>query len=199
MDRLGSTFPKVEKTQFLKDWCLMFDKKCYTQPINTCQAWTLRLNDQRRRPTPLYTNKFGVATGLNFGASMLRDGRRVDKERQCWPTLVPACDAAAIEGEEKADMDAMAEDFISAFNELGSDEIGICQKQVLGWMCSYRSAQPEKRSFASWRARWTRARKVWAGTQLQQARHRRPQAEQLAVQQRWKQRRRISKAGAEPS
>ena len=177
----------------MREWCLMYDKKSYREPINTCQAWSVRLNDKRRRPAPLWTNADGVCTGLHFSATMLRDGRRAPKERTVLPVVVPMAEAPPPEEVEAVDIEALQSDFVTAFNELGSDEIGIGMKFVLGWACSYRSAQPEKRSFQAWRARWAKARKSWQGIPLQAPRHRRPQEEQLAQQKLWRQRRPVQK------
>ena len=142
----------------------------------------------------------GQLKALNFSASMLRDGRRVPQERMTNPWIIPATEAKPAEGDEQAELDAMAADFIQAFGQLGSDEIGIQDRQVLGWSCSYRKEQPEKRAFAHWRRRWSKARLRWSGIALQAPRHRRPQEEQLRLQETWAKRRRIGrKAGAAES
>ena len=106
---------------------------------------------------PLWVNSKGVATGLDFKASMLRNGQRVPADRVCHPLIAPAIESPS-EAESQVEIEAMVADFTSAFNEAGSDEIAIAAKEILGWSCSYRSSQPEKRNFSSWRKRWSKAR-----------------------------------------
>ena len=155
-----------------------------------------RLNDVRRRPKPLYVAACGQMTGVNFSAAMLRDGRVVPAERQVWPWIIAATEAKPAEGDDLAEQEAMAADFMNAFGVAGSDEIGLKDREVMGWACSYRASCPEKRSFKDWRCRWTRARARWSKIPLQAPRLRRPQAEQLVLQETWAKRRKPRKLAA---
>ena len=76
---------------------------------------------------------------MDFKASML-PGNRVGPDLSCHPVLVPAADVPPPDA-EAAEIDAIQADFAEAFGELGSDEIGIASKEVLGWSCSYRRDQ----------------------------------------------------------
>ena len=195
--RLSATwvdfFPTVHKSNFVEQFCIQFHRSAFTEQISVCQCWTLRLNDQRRRGNPLYVDKKNVMTGVKFYASMLRDGRRVASERICIPKVEPPCEQPELEDMQKLEQRSEAEEFASGFAEAGSEEIGIAVKEVLGWSCSYRSAQPEKQSFAHWRARWTKARQSWISVPLEAPRHRRPQEEQRKRQEEWRQNRLVRK------
>ena len=168
----------------------MFSKQSFREQIGTCQAWSMKLNDNRRRKKPLFLNKDGFATALNFSASMLRNGARVPADRVTLPKVAPATELPE-PGADAAELDAMAADFLERFEEVGSGEININSREAFGWACSYRSAAPEKQLCSTWRKRWSKARKAWASTPLQAPRHRRPQAEQLVIQKGWAKRRRM--------
>ena len=125
---------------------------------------------------------------------MLNDGRRAPASRQCTPTIIPACEApeAEVGAGEVAGLEA-SEDFQYAFGENGSAEILMAEKMCLGWMCSYRTQQPEQRSFSAWRARWGKARARWSDVPLKEGRIRRAPLEQLALQEEWRSRRKAKK------
>ena len=159
----------------------------------TCQAFSARLNDRRRRGTPLFQNRGHVCTGIDFRATMLRTGARVPAFRVTWPTVIPAEEAAPEAGEDAGEEGEAAADFAAAFGDHGSEEIAMLCKTQLGWNTSYRSSQPERKSFSSWRRRWTRQRLRYSGTPLLAPRVRRSQLEQLELQKSWQQRRRVSR------
>ena len=90
----------------------------------------------------------------------------------------------------------MAADFLTAWGEEGSGLIQMAEKQVLGWATSYRTSCPELREFKTWRARWSKARLRFQdnGIVLKPGQTRRPVAEAVAKQEKWRQNRRRRKA-----
>ena len=123
---------------------------------------------------------------------MLNIPQRIPAARVCMPIRVAAVDAAEEPDPEEEGAELQAE-FIHAFGEAGSGEIGMGSTKTMGWLTSYRRSQPELRSFSAWRQRWTRARKKWAEFPLQAPRIKRPQQDQLQLQKDWAKRRRVSR------
>ena len=132
-------------------------------------------------------------TAVVFKCQMPKDGRRTAAHRVCLPSIVPVIETADADGDLALGAEASA-DFAAAFGCNGSDEILMASKMCLGWMCSYRTAQPEKRKFSDWRARWTKARLRYADVPLLQPRLRRSQEEQKKLQDEWRKRRHINRA-----
>ena len=66
-----------------------------------------------------------------------------------------------------------------------AEEALMDQKELNGWMISYRTSAPEKRPFSHWRKRFTKHRMRYSSVGLQPARSRRPMAEQQEMQKRW--------------
>ena len=65
----------------------------------------------------------------------------------------------------------MTDEFMKVFD--GADPSGcikLTQKEHEGWPCSYRSTEPETRTFRSWRKRWAKQRAQWSGIPLGSAR-----------------------------
>ena len=148
------------------------------------------MNDIRRKPRVLYENDQSILTGVDFKACMLNIPQRIPAARVCLPTRVPAVDTGA-EAEAEEEGAELQADFISAFGEAGSGEIGMGVQKQMGWLTSYRRSVPKLRSFSAWRKRWGAARKRWAGFPLQAAQIRRPQQAQLELQEKWRKRRRV--------
>ena len=128
---------------------------------------------------------------------MLKDGKKIPAERQCLPQLqdivVAPADAAEVEEEaEDQDLNAEAAEVLGVEFD-GSGFISMGSTMHLGWRCSYRQTEPELKTFASWRARWSKARKRWAGVQLLPPKVRRSVADQLALQSKWRVRRRMAR------
>ena len=128
---------------------MQFDRKGFTEPIGVCQAYQMKLNDIRRRSNPLLQNHFKMLAAIDFKCNMLKDGRRAPAHRICFPTVVAAAEAPEPpEAEGALDPEASAY-FAAAFGCNGSDEILMATKMCLGWQCSYRTKEPEKRVFPS--------------------------------------------------
>ena len=185
-------FPLQEKAQFAKDFVLAFTPASYKVPISTCQAFSLRLNDVRRRGNPLYQSPATVFTAVSFQSTMLKDGRKVPSDMQILPVRADKIEEPADEEADQDEQAEMASDFVTAFGEVGSECLLMASKMTMGWATSYRKAEPEKKGFSLWRKRYSRARLRWSGYPLLPARLRRPQAEQLQLQEEWAKRRRIS-------
>ena len=189
-------FPDQEKKEFRRSYMFEFATTTFLQPISICQAWQGRCNDIRRRPVVLWTNpKTRSVTAVTFKALMLRDGSRCPADRQTLPELRDLAVEEVEEGEGEADGgDAaeMAADFLTAWGEQGSGLIQMAEKKVLGWATSYRTSCPELRAFATWRARWSKARIRFQdnGIVLKPGQNRRPAAEAAAMQEKWRQNRR---------
>ena len=194
-------FPTTERKDFVHDFCKQFKSPSFKEQVSVCQSWSCKLNDVRRRATPLYENERKVLTALDFKASMLRDGSRVPSDRCCHPELLPAvvdgAEAAAVDGEadEAEDVAQLGAEFEGVFGQEGDAEIALGKTLHLGWQCSYRASEPEKKQFSAWRKRFSKMRKKWEGSglRLTKPRSKRPISEQLAIQQGWKQNRKARK------
>ena len=196
--RFHDYFPEVERSTFISDFCVQFRSFNFKEPIGVCQSWKCRLNDKRLKKNVGFESDGRCLTAMNFGAAMLRDGSRIPKERQCHPHLQDIEVAKDDDdlAEDEADDQDLAEEAGEVFGaELeGEGFISMGTAVHLGWKCSYRRSEPERRKFASWRLRWSRQRKRWANVKLQLPKVRRSVADQLVLQARWRIRRRLRKA-----
>ena len=184
-------FPAMTKEQFVTQRMFGFAPKSYTEPIGCCQCWSMKLNDVRRRPTPHYLSKHGALTALNFAAQML-PSQRPSGDRTVWPILVPCTfeveAAEAADGAAEAAAVPVAEipaDGGAAAQDTDEVEILMNQREVRGWLTSYRRNQPEARPYRTWRSKLTKHRLSYQRHGLQPARTRRAMEAQIAVQEKW--------------
>lgn len=190
-------FPTKSKHDFMTQDMFEFHANSFREAIGVCQCFAACISDVRRVPRPTFQDSGGKLTAVKFKSSMLPRNERVTAERQCQPVavkIVVEVDEEAALGPEDAAA-AAAEDAVAlvAFADQGSEAIGLSSRQTLGWMTSYRSNEPEKRSFASWRSRWSKARARFSDLPLEAARLRRSQEAQLEIQEEWRQRRKRKK------
>lgn len=104
-------------------------------------------------------------TAMTFKAAMLSDQRHVPSERTCLPQQA---EVEVVEEEEEgpealgveaAEASAEVHAVFGAHAENGEMTLGV--KELRGWPISYRQSQPEKRTFAEWRKRFSSHRKKW--------------------------------------
>ena len=157
-------YPCDEKEKFVAEFCKSFKSASFKEQISVCQSWSCRLNDIRRRKNPLYENAEGQLPALDFKAAMLRDGTRVPADRSCHPVVirpgeVDAAGADGEDGEAAGEVAELGDEFGHVFGEEGNGEISMGTTLHLGWQCSYRSSEPEKKCFSVWRKRFSKARK----------------------------------------
>ena len=194
VDRLPAVFHDFvvdeDRTSFCRDWTLSFTEGSFPEPISISQSWSCRLNDLRRKHNPTFMDGFRTLTALRFSANMIRTTFRCPADRSCLPRVRP----------EPVEDPPDAEDEIAAEIEvdpgLGGDAgnalIAMATTSRKGWTISYRKAEPEKRSFQSWRVRWSKARARFAhhAIALQPPKARPSIADQTRKQADWKLRRR---------
>ena len=179
-------FPKVPKATFLLEHVMMFSTTSFKEAVGTSLAFSLRLNDQRRRTRPMFQNTAGILTGCDFKSEMMKTGQRVPASRVCWPTVVAALEQAPA-ADDAAEVDEVQAEFAQSFQDGGCSEmISMGMQEVLGWQSSYRRSAPEKKCFSAWRRRWSRQRLRWLHFPLHAPRTRRPAAEQLSRQEEWR-------------
>ena len=94
-------FPTEQKTSFLTKKCFSFSPSSFKEAIGTSQAYSLRINDVRRRGNPLFLNKDSIMKACDFRSTMLRGGSNIPGHRSCLPTVVSAVDVG-VEPEEGA-------------------------------------------------------------------------------------------------
>ena len=187
-------FPTESRKDFCKEWLKCFAASSFRESIMVSQCYSAKLNDVRRRGNPLFVDRYSNYTALNFRCPLLPDGSKVPHDLVCVPKdrPIPVDDPEAEEGEPAVD----APEEAGAPDIVGDDGVPVRAREVNGWMCSYRSNEPEAKEFKAWRARFTKVRSKFArwSKKLALTRTRRPQAEQLALQATWASRKRRRKA-----
>ena len=181
-------FPSVQRSSFVKTNCYMMSANSFKEPISLCHAFCARLKDIRRKGRPLFENSEKEITAVLFQSAMLRDGSMVPADRACMPKVVPI-----LLEEPEADEEQDDQEHGPACDDLCGGVIALASRQHLGWLCSYRRVQPEKRPFKDWAKRFGKMRERWmkTGAKLQPAKTKQSISDRLSLQREWKRRRRI--------
>ena len=199
-------FPEKPREKFINDFVVCWRSLSFLSPLATCHAYEATLNDKRRLANVKYSNNKGICTGIDFKSLLLADGRACPVDRRCWPAvdvaakqlLIDACADEAGVCDDGAAVGEAAEDFAWALNEPGNGTIEMHSLIEHGWRTSYRRAQPELKSFETWRAKWSKSRAQFesAGVRLLPPRTRRSKPEQQALQEKWAATRRVKASSA---
>ena len=139
----------------------------------------------------MFTNAAGQVTGIDFSSTMIQ-GCKPKAARTKWPTLVDCTEALALAAEDEGVDPAAGEagdPADPAAGEAEDVEALMRQREQNGWLTSYRTCMPERRSFEAFRKKFQKHRLSFSDVPLQAPRSRRPQEEQIAVQKQWAQRR----------
>jgi hypothetical protein len=164
-------------------WTTRFTRGSFKAGIMTSQAWSMRLNDKRRRANFMGNGvRKNMFTAIDFKCHMIH-GQPASAEMTCWPVLdvEPAPAAALFEGAEEPD-GAEGDELRAADADLAEGNAGIAYNIRMtpsGWRTSFRKTQPEKRDVSEWYPSLARQKAAFNGIALQAPKRQKTDAEKL--------------------